>query len=151
MSSFKSTIILEESFTSVEELQTLIPKVFSLGQSYAIWFLIGEMGAGKTTFSKLLGAYLNVEDAVTSPTYSIVNEYVTIKGEPIYHFDLYRLNTLNEAYDMGIEEYLYSGSRCIIEWPQLIEPILEESYLQVEIQFAENTRTIILKSYEIQS
>ena len=87
------------------------------------------MGAGKTTFIKALCEELGVEDVITSPTFAIVNEYTSgedspLKGEPIYHFDFYRIKKLEELYDMGAEEYFYSGCLCLMEWPELAEDIL---------------------------
>jgi tRNA threonylcarbamoyladenosine biosynthesis protein TsaE len=78
----------------------------------------GSMGAGKTTFIKALARRLGVKDMASSPTFSLVNEYETEDGKTLYHFDLYRLNSEEEAYDMGIDEYFYSGNLCLIEWPE---------------------------------
>jgi tRNA threonylcarbamoyladenosine biosynthesis protein TsaE len=92
----------------------------------------GEMGAGKTTFIKVLCKALGVNDVVSSPTYSIVNEYVG-KSEPVYHFDFYRIKNIQEAYDLGYEEYFYSNGICLIEWPERIEELLPDHYIQVDI------------------
>lgn len=94
----------------------------------------GKMGAGKTTLIKSICEALGVEDTVTSPTFAIVNEYETTEGRPIYHFDFYRIKKLSEAYDMGCEEYFYSGNPCFIEWPELIEEILPEETVDVIIE-----------------
>ncbi|KGO94693.1 tRNA (adenosine(37)-N6)-threonylcarbamoyltransferase complex ATPase subunit type 1 TsaE [Flavobacterium subsaxonicum] len=83
-----------------------------------IILLHGTMGAGKTTFIKALARQLGVKEMTSSPTFSLVNEYETEDGRTLYHFDLYRLNSEEEAYDMGIDEYFYSGSLCLIEWPE---------------------------------
>lgn len=87
----------------------------------------GEVGAGKTTFIKeYLKTKYGCTEEISSPTFSIVNEYTTQNGQTIYHMDLYRIESLQEAYDVGVEEYLYSGNICIIEWPKIIQPILDD-------------------------
>ncbi len=97
----------------------------------------GKMGAGKTTFVKALCEHLGVQDVVNSPTFAIVNEYEDGNGEPIYHFDFYRLKRLSEAYDMGCEEYFYSGHLCLIEWPDMVEELLPEDTVWVKIEEVE--------------
>ncbi len=94
----------------------------------------GEMGSGKTTFIKALCSQLGVEEEVTSPTFNLVNEYLDREGDSIYHFDFYRINSLREAYDIGLEEYLYSGSLLFIEWPEKIEPLLPPDSLSISIE-----------------
>ena len=96
------------------------------------------MGAGKTTFIKALCEELGVEDVITSPTFAIVNEYTSgeaspLKGAPIYHFDFYRIKKLEELYDMGAEEYFYSGCLCLMEWPELAEDILPAETHKIKI------------------
>ncbi len=86
--------------------------------------LYGPMGVGKTTFVKALCEVLQVNDTVNSPSFAIVNEYETAQAEKIYHFDFYRLKNVEEAYDMGYEDYFYSGNLCLIEWPEKIDSIL---------------------------
>ena len=111
--------------------------------SHRVLAFYGKMGAGKTTFTKAVCEALGVEDVITSPTFAIVNEYTAGNGEPIYHFDFYRIKKLEEVYDMGYEDYFYSGHLCIMEWPELIEDILPDDTLRITI--AENddgTRTI---------
>ena len=102
------------------------------------------MGAGKTTFITALCKALGVEeDAVSSPTFAIVNEY-TAKEGPIYHFDFYRIKKLEEVYDMGFEDYFYSGALCLIEWPELIEEVLPEDAVKVSIKEKEDGSRAIL-------
>jgi tRNA threonylcarbamoyladenosine biosynthesis protein TsaE len=102
------------------------------------------MGAGKTTFIKALCEELGVRDVITSPTFAIVNEY-NASTQSIFHFDFYRIKKIEEVYDMGYEDYIYSGNLCLIEWPELIEELLPEDTLRVTIeQNADNTRTITL-------
>ncbi len=97
-----------------------------------VFAFYGNMGAGKTTFIKALCECLGVTDTVTSPTFAIVNEY---EGhQPVYHFDFYRIRRVEEAYDLGFEEYCYSGHLCFIEWPELIEDLLPEDTVRVTIE-----------------
>ena len=97
----------------------------------------GEMAAGKTTFIKAFCEALGIKDVVSSPTFSIVNEYES-KGGPVYHFDFYRLKSQKEAYDIGYEEYFYSGNYCLVEWPTKVEDLLPEKYIKVEIEITGN-------------
>lgn len=116
--------------------------IAALGEHKVLAFY-GKMGAGKTTFVKALCEALGVEDSVTSPTFAIVNEYCTHNGSPLYHFDFYRIKRLTEAYDMGCEEYFYSGDLCFIEWPELIEELLPPHAVSVNIlENEDGTRTI---------
>ncbi len=107
-----------------------------------IILLLGSMGAGKTTLIKALCNVLRVVDEVSSPTYSLVNEYETEAGETIYHFDLYRLNSLEEALDFGVEEYLESENICLIEWPEKIIDFLPETFGVIKISTFESNRII---------
>lgn len=103
-----------------------------IGENRLIAFY-APMGAGKTTFTTAICRRLGVTDAVCSPTFTIINEYMTSSGEPMYHFDFYRINKLSEAMDIGIEDYLYSGCLCIMEWPENVEELLPEETLRVRI------------------
>ena len=102
----------------------------------------GVMGAGKTTLIKALCEALGVQDTISSPTFSIVNEYRTIKGEKIYHFDFYRIKSVEEAYDMGYEEYFYSKAYCFIEWPEKIEELMPLNYEKIGIEVKGEKRII---------
>ena len=107
--------------------------VANMGQA-SVFAFYGKMGAGKTTFVKAICEELGVEDVITSPTFAIVNEYQSTKtGGPIYHFDFYRIKKLDEVYDMGYEDYFYSGAPCFLEWPELIEEILPNDAVKVTI------------------
>ena len=104
-----------------------------------VFALYGKMGAGKTTFIKALCQELGVEDVVTSPTFAVINEYRSdIAGELIYHFDFYRIKKLEEVYDMGYEDYFYSGALCFIEWPELVEELLPGNTIKVTIEELED-------------
>ena len=110
-----------------------------------VFAFYGSMGAGKTTFIKAVCEALGVKDQVTSPTFAIVNEYSIDHSSKVYHFDFYRIKRLEEAYDMGCEEYFYSGSLCFIEWPELIEDLLPEDTVRVTItQYPDGHRTVTL-------
>ena len=117
--------------------------VFKLAKDCKLWLFTGHIGAGKTTIIQRICDYLNIEDEVTSPSYSLVNEY---KGTaPLFHIDLYRLTDIEEALSIGIEDYLYSGYYCFIEWPELIAPLLEEMpVLNIQIEIQEDSSRKIL-------
>jgi len=129
--------------TSVEEWADIARRVAN-DLKHSVLLLKGNLGAGKTTFTQYLVKTLESKNEVTSPTYSIVNEYDIPKGK-IYHFDLYRLNDLEEVYDLGIEEYLSNGFLSIIEWPEIYEDNLFEAYHEMEIANSGKTRNIKFK------
>lgn len=107
----------------------------SANRPSTVFAFYGKMGAGKTTFIKALCDVLQVDDVVNSPTFAIVNEYssVLLQG-PVFHFDFYRIRRLEEAYDIGIDDYFYSSSPCLIEWPELIEELLPEDAVRISIE-----------------
>ncbi|MBN1131549.1 MAG: tRNA (adenosine(37)-N6)-threonylcarbamoyltransferase complex ATPase subunit type 1 TsaE [Bacteroidales bacterium] len=119
---------------------------FSRVANQTVFAVSGEMGAGKTTFIKALCRELGVSLTVTSPSFAIINEYFTDTGASVYHFDLYRIENPNELYDMGYEDYLYSGAYCFIEWPEKAWHLIPEYAVQVEIKVMEDkSRNIIVK------
>ena len=99
-----------------------------------VFAFYGSMGAGKTTFIKAVCEELGVEDVINSPTFAIVNEYIDGNGEPIYHFDFYRIKKEQEVLDIGYEDYVYSGNVCLMEWPELIENLLPDDAVKVTIE-----------------
>ena len=114
-----------------------------IGDNNLIAFF-APMGAGKTTFTTAICRALGVTDPVGSPTFAIVNEYMRADGEPMFHFDFYRINKLSEAMDIGLEDYLYSGCLCIMEWPENIEELLPEETLMVRITVnPDQSRTLV--------
>lgn len=117
-------------------------KVLEFAQNERFFIFEGDMGAGKTTFIKALAKALGVTDVVSSPTFSIVNEYEGKDGI-IYHFDFYRLKNLQEAYDIGYEEYFYSENICLIEWPEKVEELLPEHYVKIEITAPGETERLL--------
>ncbi|MBR5747702.1 MAG: tRNA (adenosine(37)-N6)-threonylcarbamoyltransferase complex ATPase subunit type 1 TsaE [Prevotella sp.] len=109
---------------------------------HTVFAFYGKMGAGKTTFIKAICEELGVNDVITSPTFAIVNEY-SLTSDSIFHFDFYRIKKLEEVYDMGFEDYFYSGALCLIEWPELIEEVLPEDAVKVSItENADGSRTV---------
>ncbi len=125
---------MEIKIKSIEEI-AVAAKVFvtAMGDRKVFAFH-GKMGAGKTTFIKAVCEELGVEDVINSPTFAIVNEYVDGKGEPVYHFDFYRIKNLQEVLDIGYEDYVYSGHVCFMEWPELIENLLPDDAVKVTIE-----------------
>lgn len=113
--------------------------------NHKVFAFYGDMGVGKTTFIKVLCEELGVEETITSPTFAIINEYRRPDDDLIYHFDFYRINKLEEAFDFGYEDYFYSGNLCFIEWPGLVEPILPEDAVRVTmLELNNGTREIII-------
>ena len=129
---------------SLDDLPAIAAKIMSAYHQKIIAFY-GEMGAGKTTFIKVLCEHLGVATSeICSPTYSIVNEYLTADKRCVYHFDFYRIKSEQEAFDMGYEEYLYSGAYCFIEWPEKIENLLPVEVLKIHIEADSNKRIFTL-------
>ncbi|MBR0042301.1 MAG: tRNA (adenosine(37)-N6)-threonylcarbamoyltransferase complex ATPase subunit type 1 TsaE [Bacteroides sp.] len=142
-----STTIRIESLEKIQEAAKNF--VANMGDN-TVFAFYGKMGAGKTTFVKAICEELGVEDTITSPTFAIVNEYRSdLAGELIYHFDFYRIKKLDEVYDMGYEDYFYSGAICFIEWPELIEELLPGNTVKVCIEELESgEREVILSELE---
>ena len=116
----------------------------AVGENRLIAFY-GNLGAGKTTFIKELCSRLGVEDNVCSPTFTIVNEYRAADGDSVFHFDFYRIDSLREAEDLGLEEYFYSGCFCFMEWPEKVAELLPEEVVEVRIEpVDEVTRRILI-------
>ena len=134
---------MDIKITSLEHIHEAARSFISAMGDNTVFAMYGKMGAGKTTFIKAVCECLGVEDVINSPTFAIVNEYRSDKGELIYHFDFYRIKKLEEVYDMGYEDYFYSGALCFIEWPELIEELLPENAIKVTIEVNEDdSRTI---------
>ncbi|MFN6945274.1 MAG: tRNA (adenosine(37)-N6)-threonylcarbamoyltransferase complex ATPase subunit type 1 TsaE [Cytophagaceae bacterium] len=139
---------LEIIYYNLGELPETAQKLLNFGAEEKVWLFEGDMAAGKTTLIKALCREKRVTDNVTSPTFSLVNEYSTLDGETIYHFDFYRIKDELEAMDIGIEEYLYSGNLCLIEWPSKIESLLPGNFLQIHISVEPEHRKIQARHYE---
>ena len=119
---------------SLDELKDVAEAVVESLEGRNVVALFGAMGAGKTTLISAIMEHLGSTDNVTSPTFALVNQYNTAANEPVYHFDFYRINRIEEAFDMGYEEYFYSGDLCLVEWPELVEHLLPEDAMVVRIE-----------------
>ena len=136
------TITIKDTGLSLQEAAKTFVENMDNNKIFAFY---GEMGAGKTTLIKAICEQMGVRDTVTSPTFAIVNEYLDGRENSIYHFDFYRIEKLEEVYDMGYEDYFYSGNVCFLEWPELIEDILPSETVRVTITLqADGTRTCSL-------
>jgi tRNA threonylcarbamoyladenosine biosynthesis protein TsaE len=124
---------MELEVNQLADLHEAALSLLEFADKEKIFLFEGEMGAGKTTFIKAICAALGVADVVSSPTFSIVNEYHAHNKQRVYHFDFYRIEDLAEAYDIGYEEYFYSGDLCLVEWPEKIRELLPEAYVNVNI------------------
>ncbi len=135
---------MEITVKSPQEMTQVAESLLEYAGERKKFFLYGEIGAGKTTFTKALCALLGVEDNVTSPTYSLINEYEYNSSKTgdlalIYHLDLYRLEHLQEAMDIGIEDILYDNHLCLIEWPELIETLAPHNVVKINIEILDNS------------
>ena len=130
---------------SLEDIKRAASEFVALIGNRRIFAFYGHMGAGKTTFIKAICEELGVTDAVTSPTFAIVNEYASTMGS-IYHFDFYRIKRSSEVLDLGFEDYAYSGNLCLMEWPELIEEFLPEETVDVHIEEIEGGKRRVMVS-----
>ncbi|MVO08331.1 tRNA (adenosine(37)-N6)-threonylcarbamoyltransferase complex ATPase subunit type 1 TsaE [Flavobacterium sp. TP390] len=132
---------------TLDEIQEVVKQILATPRLKKVITFHATMGVGKTTLIKELVKQLGVNDTSSSPTFSLVNEYQTKEGETIYHFDLYRLNSEEEAYDMGIDEYFYSGNWCFIEWPEKTPNLIPIDHASIHMKTTKNgTRELILKN-----
>ena len=134
--------MLQVELHKISELHIAAKKILENFPENKIFAFYGQMGAGKTTFIKIICETLGVKEIVSSPTFSLVNEYISAKDQKIYHFDFYRINNISEAYDMGYEEYFYSNSFCFIEWPEKIVELLPDTFVKVNISLEGEKRKI---------
>jgi len=125
----------------LSQLSQIATQLLKLAGEKKVFLFEAPMGAGKTTIIKALCKELGVTEPITSPTFSIVNEYIG-EGGPIYHFDFYRLKDEQEAYDLGYEEYFYSGNYCFVEWPQKIDSLLPKDAFLIQIELSDQTRLL---------
>jgi tRNA threonylcarbamoyladenosine biosynthesis protein TsaE len=128
----------------LKDIERAAREFLTLKGGASIVAFYGAMGAGKTTFTKAICKVLGVPDSVNSPTFTIINEYRTTAGDPVYHFDFYRINKLEEAYDIGFDEFVDSGYLCLIEWPEKIESMLPEDVMRVHINvLGDDSREVV--------
>lgn len=125
------------------ELPNVAQQIIANASDKKIWFFIGEMGVGKTTLIKEICKILRVQTEMSSPTFSIVNEYKTITNKKIFHFDLFRVKNLDELNQIGFTEYLDSGNLCFIEWPEILPPL--ENSFKIKLEFLEDKRTLVIE------
>lgn len=131
---------MEQTIQHLDQLPDVARQLLDTFPEERFYAFFGSMGVGKTTLIKELCRQLGVEDNVCSPTFAIVNEYSDRHQRPVYHFDFYRLKTLDEAYDIGYEEYFYSGDYCFTEWTEKIEPLLPDHYLRITLKEIDGRR-----------
>ncbi|MFP4092444.1 MAG: tRNA (adenosine(37)-N6)-threonylcarbamoyltransferase complex ATPase subunit type 1 TsaE [Cyclobacteriaceae bacterium] len=145
MSEKKITIVLEQPEQAGEAAREIISKA----GDKKVWLFYGAMGAGKTTLIRAICKAMDVEDNVSSPTFALVNEYRTSGGQTLYHFDFYRIEDEEEAWNIGTEDYFYSGRLCLVEWPERIENLLPEEFLRIDIEVSsDHSRRIYLSQHE---
>ena len=134
---------------TLQDLDAVAEAISKLIDTCRVWLFKGDMGAGKTTLIKAVGAALGVTETMSSPTFSIVNQYEAGASGSIYHFDFYRIRNETEAYDIGADEYFYSGSPCFIEWPEKIPSLIPVKHGSVTIEATDNThRTIVITVHD---
>ena len=141
---------MEIKINSLDNIHEAAKQLIAAMEDNTVFSFYGKIGAGKTTFIKAICEELGVTDVINSPTFAIVNEYRSDEtGELIYHFDFYRIKKLDEVYDMGYEDYFYSGALCFIEWPELVEEVLPGDAVKVIIEEIEDgIRSIRLESMD---
>lgn len=133
---------MEYKAASTGDLPAIAQNILSRAGDFRLFAFYGDMGVGKTTLILQLIKLLGVKDPGSSPTFSIVNEYRDAKNHPVYHFDFYRIDSVDEVYDIGYEEYFFSNAWCFMEWPEKIEELLPEETVKVFISEEENVRKI---------
>lgn len=133
-------MIKDITINSLDELRSVAEAILRSLDGRTVVLLHGPMGAGKTTLVREIAAVLGSEDSVSSPTFAIVNEYVTPEHGSIFHFDMYRIERIEEAIDLGFEEYIHSGNLCLIEWAERVEQLLPEDAMLVRIEAPTETK-----------
>lgn len=133
----------------IGQLHQMAQQIVGFAGDERVWLFYGAMGAGKTTLIKAICDTFGVQDLVNSPTFALVNEYQNAENQIFYHFDFYRIENLEEALDIGVEDYFYSGHYCFIEWPSHISTLIPEDHLSIHMEVtSEDSRSIYLKKHE---
>ena len=132
-----------KKINSLDELEIIAKELITVFSNDRVFAFYGKMGAGKTTFIQSICRALGSDDNVTSPTFALINEYNTANLDSIFHFDFYRIKDIEEAYDLGYEDYIYSGSYCLIEWPEMIDSLLPEKMVTVKIEVQDDDTRLI--------
>jgi tRNA threonylcarbamoyladenosine biosynthesis protein TsaE len=141
--------IQEGRSLSLSDLKEAADELLTNCRETKVWLFSGEMGVGKTTLIKTLGERVGIKEVVSSPTFSIINEYQTISGETVYHFDFYRLRREQEAFDIGAEEYFDSGSFCWVEWPEKIPSLIPDERVEIKLMATDaEHRTIQYRKHD---
>ena len=136
-------LMFSEKINSLNELEKAAINLLETFPAQRVFAFYGKMGAGKTIFIQALCKSLESDDVVTSPTFAIINEYKTREQKPIFHFDFYRIKNLEEAFDLGYEDYFFSGDYCFIEWSEMIEPLLPQKIVEIKIEVnPDESRTV---------
>jgi tRNA threonylcarbamoyladenosine biosynthesis protein TsaE len=139
----------EISLRTPVELPQVAGRLISLASDTRVWLFYGEMGAGKTSLIRSICDAWGVTDTVSSPTFALVNEYQNARRQTFYHFDFYRIKDEEEAWDIGTEDYFYSGNYCFVEWPERIEGLLPEKFIRIDIEVgSDQSRRIYLSKHE---
>jgi tRNA threonylcarbamoyladenosine biosynthesis protein TsaE len=131
---------------TLSDLRAIAQRIVEELAEFKVWLFYGEMGSGKTTLIKEICREAGVADVMSSPTFSIVNEYETTRGQA-FHFDFYRIKNEAEAYDIGTDEYFYSGSPCFVEWPEKIPSLIPPKHASIDLQVENNTKRTIVISF----
>lgn len=135
-----------EIISSSDRLSEAAAQIVAFSENTSVWLFEGPMGAGKTTLIKAICQAMGVKDNVSSPTFSLVNEYHNLKGDIFYHFDFYRIKSEEEASDIGVDEYFYSDDYCFVEWPSMIPSLLPDEYIFINIEILSETERKICLS-----
>ena len=135
--------MFSKKVNSLEELNQVAEELIKQFPNERVFAFYGKMGAGKTTFIQSICKTLGTDDNVTSPTFALINEYETEQMNSIFHFDFYRIKDIEEAFDLGYEDYIYSGDYCLIEWPEMIESLLPDNLVEGKIEANEDNSRMI--------